>query len=1051
MQNRRLCANCSQEMPLSGWEDLCPRCLVRVSIGRSLQVETSPAFEKRPSISILADAGGQRFFGDYELLEEIGRGGMGVVFKARQCSLNRIVAVKIVLAGPLASGQTLERFRVEAEAVAQLHHPNIVPIYEAGQYEGTPFFSMQYVPGRTLADLVTQRPLSPETAARYVEKVAEAIHFAHQNGILHRDLKPSNILIDPSGDPRVTDFGLAKRIDVQDGGCDGSVRSAKDELTISGQVLGSPSYMAPEQVGTRRGVASPASDIYALGAILFHLLTGRPPFLAESLEGTLLQVLTTEPVGLRQLNSSIPRDLETICGKCLQKDQSRRYESAQALAEDLGRFLRREPVLARPVGRIEKVWRWCQRRPALASILLLFLLSLVAGFAGILSQWRRAERRQRELQQNLYATDVNLAQVALENDNVGRAVALLEGHVPKSSRELDLRGFEWRYLRSLCQGDEQAVLSGDGIVSCVRFSPDGRLLATAGFSGVVTIWDAASQQVISRLTELASPVFRLSLSFSPDGTLLAAAGGTNLMVWNTAGWKIAQRLEAQSVPRAGTSYQVLFAPHGGLLARLREDVQVWDTNTWQGRTLIRDGIDEQQSLLACAPDGRTLATFNDGHILIWDARTGEQRGRSVETFPRPNGLVFSPSGSYVAVADHSGKLQLLNPNTGETVAATQAHHGYAQGVAFSRDGKMLATCGTDHLVRLWDCEELRNIATLKGHRSEVWAVAFAPDGKTLASAGKDGLVRLWSVHANDPPARRLDGRYFPIWFSPNGRTLLTRAYDGSLHYWDTEKFERLRTIPQLRMTAERYTSTVSADGNRLATSLSDGRVLLWDLSRGMCVATNQVDVNPANALAFSPDAAKLGLSTGQYHEGAWHGSTKILHLANGQLETLSSDYSGYRDSAGVVFSPDCKLLAGTGPNYRIRLWDLSTKTERSALKGHSWDVVSLAFSPDGKFLASGSNDNTARLWDVSTGSQLAILAGHKTGVVQVGFSPDGRTLVTSGNDRTVVLWSVSTRRELITLRPATEWPHFVFSPDGHVLATGGMSGVVELWRAPLVN
>jgi serine/threonine protein kinase len=284
---------------------------------------------------------------------------MGLVFKARQLSLNRIVAVKVLLAGALATGRSLERFRAEAEAVAQLQHPNIVAIYETGQQDGAWFFSMEYVAGRTLADMVAQRPLAPELAARCLRTIAEAIHYAHQRGVVHRDLKPSNVLIDGSDRPRVTDFGLAKRLvySPESGAPD-------PELTVSGQMLGSPSYVAPEQVGAAHRVAGPASDIYSLGAILFHLLTGRPPFLSESLEGTLLQVLTTEPVGARRLNPSVPRDLETICAKCLRKESASRYASAQALADDLGRFLAREPIHARPASPVEKLWRWGQRRPA---------------------------------------------------------------------------------------------------------------------------------------------------------------------------------------------------------------------------------------------------------------------------------------------------------------------------------------------------------------------------------------------------------------------------------------------------------------------------------------------------------------------------------------------------------------------------------------------------------------------------------------------------------------------------------------------------------------
>ncbi len=519
----RLCPNCGSELPASGWKGLCPKCLVLVSVrglpksesGSSFPATARDAFGAVPP-AFPNPAGAETnsltglSFDDYQLMEEIGRGGMGVVFKARQLSLKRTVAVKILLAGPVAGGQRLERFRAEAQAVAQLQHPNIVAIYGVGEHNGAPFFSMEYVPGKTLADLVAERPLPPEVTARYVQIIAEAIQYAHENGIVHRDLKPSNVLIDGSGHLRITDFGLAKRISSSHS----PITTHQSSLTVTGQVLGSPSYLAPEQAGQKNGTVGPASDIYALGAILFHLLTGRPPFLSETLEGTLLQVLTTEPVGTRRLNPTVPRDLETICSKCLHKDTSHRYTSAKALAEDLGRFLNHRPIVARPTGPVEKLWRWCQRRPALASILLLLNLSFAAGLAGILLEWRRARESELSLQRNLYATDVNLAQVALEDNNLGRATALLQRYIPRTGTDPDLRGFEWRYLWGLCKGDERATLQGDGsLVSCVRFSPDGRLIASAGFDRVVTIWEAINQRSLVRLTGLSGPICRLGLEF----------------------------------------------------------------------------------------------------------------------------------------------------------------------------------------------------------------------------------------------------------------------------------------------------------------------------------------------------------------------------------------------------------------------------------------------------------------------------------------------------------------------------------------------------------
>src|SRR5262245_516437 len=332
------CPQCGAEIPPGALAGHCPHCLVAKTLAEgSLLSHGIPESLRR--------------LGDYELLEEIGRGGMGVVYRARQVGLNRIVALKMILAGDFASAESVRRFRNEAEAAARLRHPHIVTIHEVGEREGQHYFAMELVDGPSLARLVREGPLPARRAATYVKAVAEAVAHAHAQRVLHRDLKPSNILLDPFDQPRVTDFGLARQLD------------SGVELTLSGQALGSPGYMSPEQVLGRHAAVGPASDIYSLGAVLYHLLTGRPPFQGDTVPAVLQQVQTVEPISLRRLNPGVPRDLETICLKCLEKDPSRRYAAAQALADELDRFLRDEPIQARPVSAAGRLWRWCRRRP----------------------------------------------------------------------------------------------------------------------------------------------------------------------------------------------------------------------------------------------------------------------------------------------------------------------------------------------------------------------------------------------------------------------------------------------------------------------------------------------------------------------------------------------------------------------------------------------------------------------------------------------------------------------------------------------------------------
>jgi eukaryotic-like serine/threonine-protein kinase len=380
MAENRKCEQCGAQLPPNAPQGLCPRCLVGMALSlagasgsRNLETAAGPARETSSSA-----LGRVRYFGDYELLEEIARGGMGVVYKARQMSLNRIVAVKMLLFGQTANGDFVKRFHAEARAVARLHHPNIVAIHEVGIHEGQHYFSMDYVEGQTLAERAWNNPVPPALAADYLQTIAQAVHYAHRKGVLHRDLKPSNVLIDTMDQPRVMDFGLAKRL--QD----------DSDLTLEGQVLGTPNYIAPEQAAGKRTGVGPVADVYALGAVLYYLLTGRPPFLGESLEETLNLVLHAEPVAPRLLTPAIPRDLETICLKCLEKEPQQRYGSAQALADDLHRWLRREPILARPSTPVERVIKWTKRKPVIAVLSGLMALSLSLGGTAVIWSWRNA-------------------------------------------------------------------------------------------------------------------------------------------------------------------------------------------------------------------------------------------------------------------------------------------------------------------------------------------------------------------------------------------------------------------------------------------------------------------------------------------------------------------------------------------------------------------------------------------------------------------------------------------------------------------------------------
>src|SRR5262245_49673696 len=376
-----LCAECGAEIPADSPEGLCTKCLLVFGLKQAVEPPPPTAVDLQSLLAKPASPLGVKlhYFGDYELLEEVARGGMGVVFRARQISLNRIVALKMILAGQLASPAAVQRFKTEAEATANLDHPNIVPIYEIGEHEGHHYFSMRFIEGGTLTQAVAQEKFTPHRATQLMATVARAVHYAHQRGILHRDLKPGNILLDAKGQPHVTDFGLAKALE------------SGSDLTGSSAILGTPSYMSPEQAAGHAKGLTTGADVYSTGAILYELLTGRPPFRGATPLETMRRVMETEPKKPRSLNPRVDRDLETICLKCLEKDPARRYASANGLANDLERWVRHEPMSARPTSTPEHVWKWLHRRPpiffAMASAI---VLCLAGGLAGIAWQWSKA-------------------------------------------------------------------------------------------------------------------------------------------------------------------------------------------------------------------------------------------------------------------------------------------------------------------------------------------------------------------------------------------------------------------------------------------------------------------------------------------------------------------------------------------------------------------------------------------------------------------------------------------------------------------------------------
>jgi len=996
-----------------------------------------------------------RRFGDYELLEEVARGGMGVVFKARQISLDRIVALKLLLGGALASPEFVKRFRLEAEAAGGLQHPNIVAIHEVGFHEGQHFIVMDYVEGPNLGTVVAGQPLPPHRAAGYLKSVAEAIEYAHSKGILHRDLKPSNILLDANDQPRVTDFGLAKKLE------------SNADLTVTGQVLGSPNYMPPEQAAGQRTNLTRAADVYSLGAILYHLLTGRPPFQAATLPTTLEQVRTADPVTPRRLNASLPRDLETICLRCLEKEPARRYPTAQALADELSRFLKGEPIQARPIGAVGKTWRWCRRKPALAAVgtvAALLLLTLAIGGPIVAEQQRIAAENYRR---SLYASDMNVAYQAWQRADLQQAVDALD------RQRNDWREFTWRYLNRLCQPYREPSLKAPEPVLSLATTKDGRFLAASGTRDFVTVWDLKAQTRLPLKKFRARDLFVFPLCFSPDGHLLVTGGmnkdrSTNgLQVWDTTTW---QRVTCfTNLP----AKQCDFSPDGKLLAapvhiRTRDEVVLLEVGgTWKELRRLTNHTGTVWTA-RFSRDGKRLVTGSaDRTARVWDTNNWN----TISIFTNTDDVmaaIFSPDGDKVATAG-GRTVRLWDVNSGDLRDA-YTNKGNVVGLDFSPDGQLIASCGNDGLVKLWDWQSKKPPRELRGHARMVSKVRFVAGGTKLASASRDRMIRLWDLQQrppNDvlagPTVRSLGKIRPPISFFPDGSMVATASSNAmQILLWDTLRGDYETSLNAARVDGTfRYSYLAFSPRAEI---LAAGRVYsgpqpvadrspiiqFWDIRRR--IITNSF---PGQApMCFSRDGRWFAC------QGLLDGTIQFLDMRNGRIWTSQGGFKTSPDRNKFAFSPDGRLLASTG--IETVLWETETgnrvATIVHATRDHEEPIASVAFTPDSRWLIGGGTSGEIQIWDVVTGERNGRFHAHLATIRCLTISPDGKTLATGSGAGLIKLWRLEppderfntswASRELLTLAEhQAAIVSLQFSPKGDILGSSDAAGVVRLWRA----
>jgi WD40 repeat protein/serine/threonine protein kinase len=1039
----------------------------------------------------------------YVVRKEIGRGGRGVVYLADDTRLKRQVAVKVIRRGAEFHARELARFRTEAEAMARLKHPNIIPIYDIGEYHRRPYFAMEYLEGGNLGEAVDHTPQPFRAAAGLVETLARAMHHAHQRGVVHRDLKPGNVLLTavlhssasasqghdaPTADfpprateygvPKITDFGLAKLID-EDG--------ARTGLTRPDEPMGTPSYMAPEQANGQIHDVGIRTDVYALGAVLYKLLTGHAPYDGASEWEIVIKVQseTQAPVPLRQRRPDLPRDLEAICLKCLEKDPVHRYASADQLADELRRYLNGEALRhTRPVAYIERMWRWARRNPAWATAaclaLVLFTALVVSPFVVAYWERRHSDTLKKALRETQYQLAVNYLDQGInlcEQGNGGLGLLKLAQALEKTPH--DAHDLERVIRTNLATWPDHLntltlVLDHGAEVLAVAYSPDGSYVLTGGSDGVARQWSARTGKTVNELRHLPKV---LAVAYRPDGEVVATAGEDGFArLWNArTGEAVGEPMKHDGEVRA-----VAFSPDGGTILTGSADgsARLWDAKTATPRDTPSFRHDKGIYSVAFSPDGKTVLTgSHDFTARLWDTATGAPVCEPLRHAWWVQTVAFSPDGTILTGSGENA--QRWDGKTGRPIGYPLSHkHGLIYAAAVGPDGRTVLTGSSNKVARLSEALTGKFIGQFLLHRSEVRAVGFSPDGRYVITGCDDGAARIWQTASGKVVEKarwRHQKNVRAVAFSPDGKRAATASLDNTAGLWDTATGALLATLPHEKPVV---CVAFSPDGKRVLTGGFDSCARVWDAATGApgpccrhegAVLSVTLSSDGRTALTGSGTTAFIwNVDTGETAILRHGGSVTTVAISpDGRIAlTGSADqtarlwevttgrlvdglpHEGWVDT--VAFGPDGrKVLTGSKDN-KARLWDVSvTPAILMATLPHQHEVRAVAFSPDGELAVTGSWDNTARIWEAASGKPFGASLWHPDAVRAVAFSPDCRTVITGGADRTVRLWDVETGKQL----GPPLWHQAAVStvavhPSGELVLSGSDFGDARLWRLP---